>query len=174
MNVGERIKQLRVSLKKTQKQLADETGLSRVTIGNYERGARLPNSDAIRKLAVALYTSPDFIVGKSKYQYDSDEVFDVYESYKSIPYENSELEEFLERIGYSIEPSIFLYDTNEEKAYRLEEWKNNFKQFYRIICNGTFVDISPSQMARLEENIMNYIEFEINRLKTNPRFFPKN
>lgn len=168
MNVGERIKQLRISFKKTQKQLADETGLSRVTIGNYERGTRLPNSDAIRKLAVALYTSPDYIVGKSEYQFDSDEVSYVYESYKSISYENDELEEFLERIGYVFEPSIFLYDNDKEKAYRLEEWKDKSKQFYRIVCNGTFVDISPSQLARLEENIMNYIEFEINKLKANP------
>ncbi len=49
--IGEKIKALRESLNMTQEQLAECSGVSRVSIGNYERGSRKPGPDVLRKLS---------------------------------------------------------------------------------------------------------------------------
>lgn len=57
MNIGEKIKKLRIEKKLKQSELAEKSGLSRVAIGNYERGDRAPNIEILNKIAVALGTS---------------------------------------------------------------------------------------------------------------------
>lgn len=54
MSTGERIKALRLSKKLKQSELANKCGISRVAIGNYERGDRTPNVDILSKIAKAL------------------------------------------------------------------------------------------------------------------------
>lgn len=70
MTFGEALKELRIEKNITQNQLAKLTGLSRVSIGNYERGDRDPNSDSIKKIATALDTSIDYLLGKSESKND--------------------------------------------------------------------------------------------------------
>ena len=38
----------------TQKELADKSGITRVSIGNYERGDRIPPADILNKIAISL------------------------------------------------------------------------------------------------------------------------
>lgn len=54
MNIGENIKTIRLQKNMTQKNLAEKANISRVSIGNYERGDRVPNIDVINKIANAL------------------------------------------------------------------------------------------------------------------------
>lgn len=54
MNIGEKIKQARNSKGLTQEELAKKTGIARVSIGNYERGDRIPPSDVLIKIANTL------------------------------------------------------------------------------------------------------------------------
>lgn len=70
MKISERIKQVRTEQNITQEELAKMTGLSRVSIGNYERGDRSPNAESINKLALALNVSTDYLLGKSKSKLD--------------------------------------------------------------------------------------------------------
>lgn len=61
--IGQRIKFYRFARHLTQEELAAASGLSRVAIGNYERGDREPGIGAIEKLAKALGCSPSVLVG---------------------------------------------------------------------------------------------------------------
>lgn len=54
MNIGEKIKLIREKKGLTQKQLSELTGINRGTIGNYERGARTPNIEILKKIAHTL------------------------------------------------------------------------------------------------------------------------
>lgn len=62
MNIGQRIKQLRLNKNLKQSELAEKSGLSRVAIGNYERGDRNPNIETLRKIADALNISLDVLL----------------------------------------------------------------------------------------------------------------
>ncbi len=54
MEIGEKIRSIRVSRGVTQEDLAKKTGLSRSTIVNFERGKRIPRIDDLMKIAGAL------------------------------------------------------------------------------------------------------------------------
>ncbi|MCL2337205.1 MAG: helix-turn-helix domain-containing protein [Firmicutes bacterium] len=59
------MKQLRVALNFTQKQLGEATGLSERGIQNYELGLRKPEYDAIVALADYFGVSIDYLVGRT-------------------------------------------------------------------------------------------------------------
>jgi len=61
--IGERIKQLRKDRNMNQIDLAEKTGISRVSIGFYERNERLPSVDLAARIAKALGVSLDDIMG---------------------------------------------------------------------------------------------------------------
>jgi transcriptional regulator with XRE-family HTH domain len=63
--IGDRIKQLRISLNLTQQELADKVGLSYVQIGRYEKDKSNPSSEILQKLALVLNTSSDYLMGDS-------------------------------------------------------------------------------------------------------------
>ena len=54
MSFGEHLKQMRQNKGMTQNQLAEKANISRVAIGNYERGDRQPNIGVVCKIAKAL------------------------------------------------------------------------------------------------------------------------
>lgn len=62
MEIGNRIKELRVAKKLTQTELAKIVGLSYIQIGRYETQKSNPSSDVLQKLAVALDTTTDFLM----------------------------------------------------------------------------------------------------------------
>ena len=62
MTVGDRIKQLRTSKNLTQSGLAKLVELTYIQIGRYERSKSNPSSDVLKKLAVALDTTTDYIM----------------------------------------------------------------------------------------------------------------
>ena len=60
---GLRLRELRTAAKLTQSQLADRTGISRSTLYRYEISQNLPDSDIIVRLALALHTTTDYLLG---------------------------------------------------------------------------------------------------------------
>lgn len=63
MSIGNTIKDLRMKQNMSQQELADKAGISRISIGNYERGSRHPNSSVIQQLAKALNVTPTILMG---------------------------------------------------------------------------------------------------------------
>lgn len=59
---GERLKELRLNLRLTQDDIADAVGTTRKTVFSWEKGA-IPNGEFLAKLAKALNTSADFLLG---------------------------------------------------------------------------------------------------------------
>lgn len=63
MSLGDNLKNLRKSKKLTQKDLAMRSGITRESIGNYERGDRIPPADVLAKIADALDIPVTHILG---------------------------------------------------------------------------------------------------------------
>jgi transcriptional regulator with XRE-family HTH domain len=64
MNTGKIIADLREKKGWNQTDLANESGVSRVMIGKYEREDAAPSIDAAKKIADALEVSLDYLVGE--------------------------------------------------------------------------------------------------------------
>lgn len=62
MEVGERIKELRIAKKLTQSELAKLVGLSYIQIGRYETQKSNPSSDILQRLAQTLGTTTDYLM----------------------------------------------------------------------------------------------------------------
>ena len=62
----DRLKEKRLAAGMTQAELAEKVGVSARTIQNYEMGTRKPrNLEVIQKIAEALLTTPDYLLGSS-------------------------------------------------------------------------------------------------------------
>lgn len=72
-NVGERIKNIRLEKNLKQSELADLAGISRVSIGNYERGSRTPNIVILNKIANALNVTIGELTGLNTSPLTNDE-----------------------------------------------------------------------------------------------------
>lgn len=57
MSLGNNLKKTRINKNLTQKELAEKSGITRESIGNYERGDRIPPADILEKIATALGVS---------------------------------------------------------------------------------------------------------------------
>ncbi len=64
MNTGKIIVDLREQKGWSQTDLADQSNVSRVMIGKYERGEAVPSIEAAKKIADALEVSLDYLVGE--------------------------------------------------------------------------------------------------------------
>lgn len=60
---GNRLRQLRKDRNLTQQQLAALIGVKNSVISFYEVGERMPSPDALRKLALALHVTTDYLLG---------------------------------------------------------------------------------------------------------------
>ncbi len=60
---GNRLRQLRKDRKLTQQQLADLIGVKNSVISFYEVGERTPSPDVLRKMALALHVTADYLLG---------------------------------------------------------------------------------------------------------------
>jgi len=60
---GEKLRQLRKEKNLTQKQLAELIGVKNSVISFYEVGDRFPSPEVIRKLAMTLHVSTDYLLG---------------------------------------------------------------------------------------------------------------
>lgn len=61
--IGERIKEYRLKRGFTQSDLAKQADITRIALGNYERGERIPTIDIFARIAMALNVSIDELMG---------------------------------------------------------------------------------------------------------------
>ncbi len=59
-----RLRMERARIKKTQKQVAESTGITTAAICNYENGDRIPTLQTLARLAEYYGASIDYLVGK--------------------------------------------------------------------------------------------------------------
>ena len=63
MNMGDKLKSLRIEKKLTQKQVADRIGLAVSAVSSYESSSRYPSYDVLVKLARIFRVSTDYLFG---------------------------------------------------------------------------------------------------------------
>ena len=64
LNMGERLKSLRIERNYTQKQIANRIGLAISAVSAYELGTRYPSYDILLKLSRIYNVSTDYLIGK--------------------------------------------------------------------------------------------------------------
>lgn len=65
VNMGEKLRVLRIEKKLTQKQLADQVSLAISAISSYENGSRYPSYEVLVKFAHIFHISTDYLLGLS-------------------------------------------------------------------------------------------------------------
>lgn len=63
VNMGEKLKQLRLENKLTQKQVAERIGVAISAVSSYESGTRYPAYESLLKLARIYHVSTDYLLG---------------------------------------------------------------------------------------------------------------
>ncbi len=63
IDMGDKLRTLRIEKKLTQKQVADRIGLAISAISSYESGNRYPSYEALIKLAYIFHVSTDYLLG---------------------------------------------------------------------------------------------------------------
>ena len=63
VNMGEKLRSLRIENKLTQKQVADRIGLAISAISSYEAGTRYPSYESLIKLSRMFHVSTDYLLG---------------------------------------------------------------------------------------------------------------
>ncbi len=64
--IGQRIKELRLSKKLTQQELANRIGVTTSAIGMYELSKRKPSYKVIVKMAIFFNVSVDYLIGLNR------------------------------------------------------------------------------------------------------------
>lgn len=63
VDVGSKIKELRISQKMTQSEFAERLGVTKSSISSYENGSRLPSYDILIKISRIFKVSTDYLLG---------------------------------------------------------------------------------------------------------------
>lgn len=63
VNMGEKLKVLRLEKKMTQKQVADIIGLAISAVSSYESGSRYPSYDVLVQLSRIFHVTTDYLLG---------------------------------------------------------------------------------------------------------------
>lgn len=63
VNMGNKLKALRLEKNLTQKQVADRSGVAISAISSYESGSRYPSYDVLIKLSRIFHVSTDYLLG---------------------------------------------------------------------------------------------------------------
>lgn len=95
MTTGDKIKQFRINKGLKQYELAEKSGISRISIGYYERNERQPGTEQVERLAAALGVSPVDLIGWGYYDAKHPE------KGKKLR-EESAFENYLSSLGYLI------------------------------------------------------------------------
>lgn len=70
--VGKRVRELRIKRGLSQQDLGLAVGVTKVSICGYENGSRVPNLDKLVKIAEALETTTDYLLGREIPVWDDD------------------------------------------------------------------------------------------------------
>ena len=87
MNLGDNMMLLRKKKGLSQSELGKQIGTSGDVVGRYERGDIKPSIDVVEKIANVLDVSIDFLIGKSKMEFDQQAIKRL-EDITSLPDKN--------------------------------------------------------------------------------------
>lgn len=126
-SIGQKIKELRIKQNMTQKELAEKSGLSEITIRKYEANERKPKIENIRNIAIALESKlSDFLaIGQMIEEYNPiDGIMDTV-----VKKEDGTIER--------TSRSFFTYNSNEytNEELPLTEREKQLVEYFRLLNN---------------------------------------
>ncbi|MEA4815962.1 MAG: helix-turn-helix transcriptional regulator [Lachnospiraceae bacterium] len=139
MNVGERIKEIRTAKKLKQSDIAEEAGISRIAIGNYERGERQPTIEIAVRIAKALGVSISDLVSDNDYDSIRDSSameglkFILKYVYNEALFEASYIEDSDGVREYDGDFTVTLKAEGKEPIYLS---KQDYKTLFNFVCNN--------------------------------------
>ncbi|SES18967.1 helix-turn-helix domain-containing protein [Streptococcus gallolyticus] len=120
MNVGERIKRRRKSMKMSADQLAERVGVSRSTIFRYEKGdIEKVGPDVLKGIAKALNTTPSFLMGWDDIQESKSKDLEIISIYNELKTPRRK--------------KVLTYADNQLKEQKLEENNQNIANEPQVI-----------------------------------------
>ena len=138
MTIGQRIKQLRIESKLTQKELSQKLNLTPKMVSFYENNERTPPADILVKLATIFHVSTDFLLNISD-KNSSEEKNNINNIGKQIKYlrlnSNMTQEKFAEIFGLT-KSTISLYESG--KSTPNDQLKSEICSFFNISMDTLF------------------------------------
>ena len=146
MNIGEKIRKARKEKKLTQEKLGEKLGVSGAMIAQYETGKRNPKMETLNKIAKALdvpITELDAnIIDLSELSMNTT----IDDEKKSNPFWRHELEDTLNKIGYSI------------------GFDEELPAFWINYPDGS-LEVTEDELKELQRTTVSYIKFQLEELK---------
>lgn len=155
--IGERIKEYRVARGLTQSDLANKANITRIALGNYERGQRIPTIDIFARIAMALNVSIDELMG-----------------YTPNPLSTiQQIKRDFERAGYEVNEegdscdSYEIATPGEQYPFRVET-QDDLKQIYHQIK----LDVLHAQKKVWKDNIYkSLLKYERRKYHEKEKYF---
>lgn len=145
MNIGERIREIRKSKNLLQSDLAEKAGISRVAIGNYERGDRVPNADILSAIAIALNVPiSDLIIDPKNISEEKSKIDKKIQDniIKLIQYCGFQIEKEYDNDGYG-DYLRYIYISFNEEQFRLRP--SEFYDMSKRILDSITINVLASQ-----------------------------
>lgn len=130
---SERLKFLRKNKGELQEQAADEIGITRTMLSNYERGAREPDLELVIRIAKHYGTTPNYLLGfpdsydiitTKEETMDSDQFSQICEKSIMLSYESkNDLLKYLDLLLMRE-----MVQENQQRRQELEELRKNYSQ----------------------------------------------
>ena len=143
--IGERIKDYRLKRGFTQSDLAKQANITRIALGNYERGERIPTIDIFARIAMALNASIDELMGYKPGQLST--IQQIKQDFANVGYELKEEGSTWWR--YEIT------EPGEEYPFHIKT-ENDLKQIYQQIKCDVFRDLKKVWADNIHDALVDY------------------
>lgn len=152
-----RIKELRESAGLSQASLSEQLNIAQTSIGNYERGERVPDADIVVKLAQYFNVSVDYLLGRSNIK-QPEETLKKYNYLLQHPEYASTIDQILSDMVSFINAA----DGADEKINAISE--DRIKERLSVLGDFKYVFLLEKQtvtddMAEQENKIIQALEF---------------
>lgn len=134
MDLGSKIRELRKEKGMKQSELAEKAGLSRVSVGNYERNERIPDAEILSRLATALDSTPSELMGLS----DTIKINEIKKIIDKINFEIQANTKTRVQMEYELQEILVALDSKEISEHREKELLNRIN---KILKNRESADL---------------------------------
>lgn len=141
-NLSMRIKELRISKKLTQKELAETLNISTVSVSSYETGVKTPSLDMVMNIAKKYNVSIDWLCGLSdnmtldNHITTYKDIFRLFITVLDARYENKETVPIIDTID--TETSAVSLTLHDDKNF--QDFFSKWCDIFKLHCEGTIDD----------------------------------
>lgn len=143
--IGERIKEYRLKRGFTQSDLAKQADITRIALGNYERGERIPTIDIFARIAMALNASIDELMGYKPGQLST--IQQIKQDFANAGYELKE--------DGSTWWRYEITEPGEEYPFHIKT-EDDLKQIYQQIKCDVFRDLKKVWADNIHDALVDY------------------